>query len=332
VAARHYTTPGLPTVGRTRESARIDRRRWTAQYRPVPESRHVTWLVLGASFVVGLAALVRMADPAGADADITGAIRLPLAVTATIGALFGLAAVVFLAGLALHMRRARRHEDDEVAAESVPERRAPWLQLVTQLASLANFVIVAYLLAKHVLPLADLMGQGAGAAGAMAPEPAPDAPFFVTWTFAGLALVAGSAALGLALWFAAAGRLARWFEHDEEDPVPPPLAEAVEESLEDLRGETDARRAITRCFARFERAAAAAGLERRAWQTQMEFMHAALSRLPAPPAAVRRLTALFELARFSDRPLGTAERDRAVSALDDIKAAIEEVHRDAVAR
>ena len=40
---------------------------------------------------------------------------------------------------------------------------------------------------------------------------------------------------------------------------------------------------------------------------------------------------LFELARFSDRALGAAQHDRALDALDDIKAAIDEGRRDAVA-
>ena len=79
-----------------------------------------------------------------------------------------------------------------------------------------------------------------------------------------------------------------------------------------------------------ERAAAVSGLERRPWHTPMEFMREALSRLPAPRGAVRALTGLFELARFSDRALGPGERDRAFAALDDIKAAIEEGRADAV--
>jgi hypothetical protein len=162
-------------------------------------------------------------------------------------------------------------------------------------------------------------------------DPAPSAPFFVTWTFALLALGAGTAALVFALWFTSGERLARWWApEDDEEPPPRPLAVAVDESLEDLRTEPDARRAIIRCYARFEHAAAVSGLARMPWQTPMEFMREALSRLPAPRGAVRALTALFEVARFSDRGLGTVERDRAVDALDDIKAAIAREPADAV--
>ena len=294
-----------------------------------------TWAVLGASLVVGLAALVRIADPIATSADGGGSvIRLPPWVPAALGLLFGLATLVFLAGVVLHTRTKRPPDDEDFGSGIDPARRSPWLRTLAQLGSLANFLILAYLIAKNILPLRELFGEAGGAAGSVAAEPPPSAPFLITWTFAGLALAAGCAALVFAVWFTSAGRLANWFERDDEDldPAPPPLAEAVDESLEDVRDEPDARRAITRCYARFERAAAASGLERRVWQTPSEFMAAVLSHLPAPPRAVRALTVLFELARFSDRPLGTAERDHALDALDDIKAAVDARRRNAIPR
>ena len=101
-----------------------------------------------------------------------------------------------------------------------------------------------------------------------------------------------------------------------------PLEAAVDDSVEDLRAEPDARRAIVRCYARFERAAAASGVERKPWSTPMEFMREALRRLPLPRTAVPTLTGLFELARFSHHPLGPSERDRALAALDEIRTAM----------
>ena len=77
--------------------------------------------------------------------------------------------------------------------------------------------------------------------------------------------------------------------------------------------------------------AADSGIERKPWHTPMEFMHEALPRLPVPRGAVPTLTGLFELARFSHRPLGPRERDRALDALDEIKAATEAGGADAVA-
>ena len=293
--------------------------------------RHVIWALLAASLVVGLAALVRMADPApGRPDDITGVIRLPVLVTWTIITLLSLAAVVFLVDLVRRMR-SRRHEDDDAALFGREEdRRPPWLQALTQILSVLNFVVLAFLLWKNLMPLTGLLsaGQGIGSAGALPLERPVDAPFFITWTFAILALGVGCGALAFALWVTSRVRLSRSEEQDADDP--PPLVEAVDESLADLRAEPDARRAIIRCYARFERAAAASGFERRPWHTPMEFMREALSRLPAPRGAVRALTGLFELARFSDRALGPGERDRAFAALDDIKAAIEEGRADAV--
>jgi hypothetical protein len=295
--------------------------------------RPVIWALLAASLVVGLAALVRMADPATGQIDeVTGVIRLPWLVTWTVITLLTLAAVVFLVDLVRRMR-SRRHEDDETALFGREEaRRPPWLQALAQVLSILNFVVLAFLLWKNVMPLTVLLsaGQGIGSAGGLPLERPVDAPFFITWTFAILALGVGCGALAFALWVTSRDRLARWSERDD-DPAPPPLVAAVEESLEDLRAEPDARRAIIRCYARFERAAAVSGLERRPWQTPMEFMRDALSHLPAPRGAVRALTGLFELARFSDRALGPRERDHAFAALDDIKAAIEEGRADAVA-
>jgi hypothetical protein len=283
------------------------------------------WVLLAVSLVVGLAALVRIVDPTvGAGDDLTGVIRLPSPVTWTIAALFAGAALLVVLDVVRRMRSRRHAEDEELMGAREAPPRQPWLQAVTQLFAFLNFVVLAYLLWTNT-PLMELLSMGHGAMGAPgAPaEPAPDAPALITWTFAAVALLAGAAALGFAVWLTTGDRLATWWAEEPEEPAPPPLVRAVEESLEDLRAEPDARRAIIRCYARFEHAAAASGLERRPWHTPMEFMREALARLPAPGDAVRALTGLFELARFSDRALGPGERARALDALDDIKGAID---------
>ena len=101
------------------------------------------------------------------------------------------------------------------------------------------------------------------------------------------------------------------------------LAAAVEESLDDLRQEPDARTAILRIYRHFERALAGAAVPRRPWQTPTEFMRAVLGRLPLPTSPVHRLTGLFELARFSRHPVGEAERDSAWRCLSEIRAALD---------
>lgn len=292
----------------------------------------LTWPLLVLSFLAGLVALVRMADPAGSGvADATGIPRLPEALTATILTLFGLAALVFFVDIARRLRLQRRGEGED-ARDPEPARMPRWLRTVHQIGSLLNVLLIAYLLWRGALPLAELLalGQGAGSGSVPAmPENPLGVPPFLTWTFGGLALAAGLAALALALWIAFSERLAGWWERDAPEPPPPPLAEAVEASLEDLRAEPDARRAIIRCYGRFVRAAADSGIERKPWHTPMEFMREALPRLPVPRGTVPTLTGLFELARFSHRALGPGERARALDALDEIKTALDARRADA---
>ena len=293
------------------------------------------WVPLAASFVIGLAAVVRMAGPASAGGDaMTGMIRLPGLMTATIVTLFSLAALVFLVDLLRRAVSRRREEEEEAALGPEAPRIPAWMRTLTQILTLVYFIVVAYLLWRGAIPLADMMAlRGAGSAiGDPAAPPGPGAPPLVTWTFGALALAVGLGALALAVWVAFGERLALWWEGTPAEVPPEPLAAAVEESLEDLRAEPDPRRAIIRCYARFERVASESGVVRQPWFTPMEFMREALGRLPVPRSAVPALTGLFELARFSHHPLGPPERDRALAALDEIRTAIDERESDAPAR
>ena len=295
---------------------------------------HVALPLVAASLVVALAALVRIAHPTAGGEDIGGIIRLPPGVVWAIIALFAAAATVMVLDIARRMRSKREDEDELPAGRAAPPRQ-PWLQALSQLAALVNMVVLAYLLWTNTAFRELLaLGHAGGGVAAVAAEPAPDAPVLFTWVFAILALAAGAAALAFAVWLTSGDRLMAWWQRRIEaaHPEPPPaLVQAVEDSREDLRTESDARRAIIRCYARFERAAADAGMGRRPWQTPMEFMREVLSRLTGPDTAVRALTALFELARFSERPLGTHERDQALAALDDIRAALDGERHHALA-
>jgi hypothetical protein len=289
------------------------------------------WILLPVSLIVGLAAVLRMAGPAaeGPD-DLTGVIRLPRPVTVAILVLFALAAVVFLIGLVRRMRARRRRGSGEL--ELVPEATPmpAWLRTLTQILSLANFAVIAYLIWRGVIPLTELLtlGQGAIAGLGGAADQAPiGAPALVTWTFGVLAVVAGLGALAFALWLGFGDRLLDWWLRKAEEPAPA-WPGAPEERLEDPRGEPDPRRAIMRCYASFQRVAADSGVARQPWHTPMEFMRETLRHLAAPRQAVPTLTGLFELARFSRRDLGPAERDRALGALDDIAAAAAERRDD----
>jgi hypothetical protein len=119
--------------------------------------------------------------------------------------------------------------------------------------------------------------------------------------------------------------------HSPSPFAPSDLQVAIEDSLDDLRHLPDARLAIIRCYARFERVLAGADVRRSPWQTVVEFMQAALTHPHLPSEAVRELTRLFEIARFSRHELGPDHRERAWQALMAIKAALEKEHPNASA-
>jgi hypothetical protein len=199
-----------------------------------------------------------------------------------------------------------------------------WIRRLGVIMSVVNVIALAYLWRRALLEGGLFAGLGGLATGLTLPSSEPEsAPPIFNWVFGSLALAAGLAALGFALWVALGDRFARSREDDPAEAPPAALQAAVDESLEDLRAEPDSRRAIVRCYARFERVAADSGLARKPSLTPMEFMREVLLRLPMPRAAVPSLTGLFELARFSHHALGPRERDRALEALHEIRAAMD---------
>ena len=99
------------------------------------------------------------------------------------------------------------------------------------------------------------------------------------------------------------------------ESAPEVLAAALDESLDDLRADPDLRRAIVAAYARMERALAAAGIPRHPPEAPLEYLERALLALDASAGAVRRLTELFEWARFSHHEPEPSMRDDAVDAL-----------------
>lgn len=109
------------------------------------------------------------------------------------------------------------------------------------------------------------------------------------------------------------------------ETAPEVLAAALDESLDDLRADPDLRRAIIAAYARMEHALAAAGIPRDPAEAPLEYVERALLSLHTSAAAVRRLTDLFEWARFSHHEPEPSMRDEAVDALvavrDELRAA-----------
>jgi hypothetical protein len=100
------------------------------------------------------------------------------------------------------------------------------------------------------------------------------------------------------------------------------LRDAVLRSLEEIRRDPDARRAIIDAYRLMEAGLARTGLPRGPAEAPREYLSRALSTLDVGPRAPRRLTALFERARFSDADLDLSLRDEAVEALLELQGAL----------
>ena len=97
------------------------------------------------------------------------------------------------------------------------------------------------------------------------------------------------------------------------------LAAAVDESLDDLRAEPDPRRAVIAAYARLERVLAAHRLPRHPAEAPLEYLARMLDDLSVSPEAARRLTDLFERAKFSQHVVGTEMKEEAISALETVR-------------
>ena len=93
------------------------------------------------------------------------------------------------------------------------------------------------------------------------------------------------------------------------------VAQALDESIDDLRTDPDLRRAIIAAYARMEQALARAGIARHPSEAPFEYMERALRSLDTSAEGAERLTGLFEWAKFSHHDPEPAMKDEAIDAL-----------------
>jgi Domain of unknown function (DUF4129) len=102
------------------------------------------------------------------------------------------------------------------------------------------------------------------------------------------------------------------------------LATLIDDTIDDLRAEADPRKAVIAAYARMERVLAAHGLPRRIFEAPLEYLTRVLLELRASEPSVRRLTELFERAKFSTHEIGPELKEEAIDALvsvrDDLRA------------
>jgi MYXO-CTERM domain-containing protein len=102
------------------------------------------------------------------------------------------------------------------------------------------------------------------------------------------------------------------------------LAFALDDAIDDVRAETDPRRAVIKAYARMEQILGAYGLPRGPSEAPYEYLARTLQTLDASAAAVARLTDLFERAKFSLHEIGEEMRDDAIGALTAVRDELRE--------
>jgi Domain of unknown function (DUF4129) len=163
-----------------------------------------------------------------------------------------------------------------------------------------------------------------------APTPVPTTPEQDTtalepgFSWPALVLVALLLIGAAGIWWASVRRRRAYAARDET-ALGEALADVLEESLDDLRAERDPRRAVIRTYARLERVLAAHGIPRRPSDAPLEYLSRVLVEQSVSHESARRLTQLFERAKFSDHEVGSEMKDEALAALqtmqDELRAA-----------
>ena len=100
------------------------------------------------------------------------------------------------------------------------------------------------------------------------------------------------------------------------------LVEELDAGLDDLHNIADPRAAVIACYSRMETVVHLAGVEDVASDTPFELLARILRRADVSEQSARRLTELFEEAKFSIRPIDEPMRQEALSALGAVREEI----------
>lgn len=93
------------------------------------------------------------------------------------------------------------------------------------------------------------------------------------------------------------------------------LAQILDDTLDDLRAEKDPRKAVIAAYSRMEQSLASFGLPRRPFEAPAEYLGRVLEELHAGSASARRLTHLFERAKFSQHTIDAEMKEEAIDAV-----------------
>lgn len=93
------------------------------------------------------------------------------------------------------------------------------------------------------------------------------------------------------------------------------IVAALETTIDDLRNERDARKAVIAAYAQMERTLTSHGLARHRAEAPFEYLARILRGLHVRDSAARTLTDLFEYAKFSGHEVDAAMKEEAIEAL-----------------
>jgi uncharacterized membrane protein len=288
---------------------------------PIPEARgrslRVAVVLIG---LLLLLAVVALASHTGFGHTNTGT---------TTPAYVNWAMSVFLVVFVLMIPVAAWAYSMQIRAYKTTQRRTMQSRIVRSLAVLALILgllgLRVYLHHHHALPAFHPFWEHMQRPPAHGRHGAGSQPYNPTFQWPVLWVTIAVFAV-VATWYA-------WQRAHREPPVLHPLAPSlaedvavsIDDALEDLEAEPDARRAVIAAYARMERAFARSGLRREPSETPTEYLRRILLELTTRVDAVRRLTTLFEQARFSDHTIDAAMKRDAIESLrairDDLQTA-----------
>jgi hypothetical protein len=102
------------------------------------------------------------------------------------------------------------------------------------------------------------------------------------------------------------------------------LSVALDDAIDDVRAETDPRRAVIKAYARMEQILGGHGVPRRPEEAPYEYLARTLESVSASAASAARLTDLYERARFSHHEIDPGMREDAIAALTAVRDELRE--------
>ena len=149
------------------------------------------------------------------------------------------------------------------------------------------------------------------------PDQAHSLAYEASITWVPTAVILGLVLTAVIAYFVAERRARR--ERTPRAELAEELAAALDDALDDLRAETDPRRAVIAAYARVERILASSGIARRPAETSDEYLVRVLRDLTIGSDAIVRLTSLFTQAKFSQHEVDTAMKEEAIDSLERVR-------------